>query len=94
MQGELRESQTTPVHEGRSKGKEKEKEREVVFSNVEELDGSPSTKSSESELRAPSRIGSAVIATDPAMEVDKAETIPMKPVVRFLHCHFGYEELI
>ena len=29
----------------------------------------------------PSRVGSAVIAIDPAMEVDKAETIPVKPVV-------------
>ena len=37
MQGELRDSQTTPVPEG--------KERETVdFSDVEELDGLPSTK--------------------------------------------------
>ena len=50
MQGELRESQTTPVPEGRNKGKGKE--REVVqFSDVEELDGPLSTKRSESEPR-------------------------------------------
>ena len=49
MQGELQESQTTPVPEGRRK--EKGKEREVVFSDVEELDGPPSTKSSESKPR-------------------------------------------
>ena len=50
MQSELRESQTTPVPEG--SGKEKGKEREVVsFSDVEELDGPPSTKSSESKPR-------------------------------------------
>ena len=30
----------------------------------------------------PLRVGSAVIATDPVMEVDKAELIPMKQVVR------------
>ena len=49
MQGELRESQTTPVPERRGKGKGKE--REVVFSDVEELDGPLSTKSSESKPR-------------------------------------------
>ena len=49
MQGELRESQTTPVPEGRNKGKGKE--REVAFSDVEELDGLPSTKSLESKPR-------------------------------------------
>ena len=49
MQGELRESQTTPVPEGRGKGKGKE--REVVFLDVEELDGPPSTKNSESNPR-------------------------------------------
>ena len=49
MQGELRESQTTPVPESRGKGKGKE--REVVFSNMEELDGLPNTKSSESKPR-------------------------------------------
>ena len=41
----------------------------------------------------PSRVGSAVIAVDQAMEVDKAESIPVKPVV----CVFVvdcYEELI
>ena len=49
MQGELRESQTTPVSDDRSKGKGKE--REVIFSDVEELDGPPSTKSLESKPR-------------------------------------------
>ena len=35
----------------------------------------------------PSRVGSAIIATDLAMEVDKAESIPVKPVVCvFLIC--------
>ena len=34
----------------------------------------------------PSRVGSAVIATDPAMEVDKAETILIKQVVRLASC--------
>ena len=34
----------------------------------------------------PSEVGSAVIAIDPAMEVDKAETIPIKRVVRFACC--------
>ena len=41
----------------------------------------------------PSRVGSAVIVVDQAMEVDKAKTIPVKQVV----CVFvveGYEELI
>ena len=50
MQGELQDSQTTPVPEGR-KDKGKGKEREVVFSDVEELDGPPSTKGSESKPR-------------------------------------------
>ena len=50
MQGELWDSQTTPVPEGR-KDKGKGKEREVVFSDVEELDGPLSTKSSESKPR-------------------------------------------
>ena len=49
MQGELRDSQTTPVPEGRRK--DKGKEREVVFSDVEELDGPPSTKNSKSNPR-------------------------------------------
>ena len=49
MQGELQESQTTPVPEGRGKGKGKE--RGVVFSDVEELDGPPSMKNSESKPR-------------------------------------------
>ena len=47
MQGELQESQTTPVPESRGKGKGKE--REVVFSDVEEVDGPLSTKGSESK---------------------------------------------
>ena len=51
MQGELRDSQTTPVPERRAKDKGKEREREVVFSDVEELDGPPSTKNSESSPR-------------------------------------------
>ena len=41
----------------------------------------------------PSRVGSAVIAVDQAMEVDKAETIPVKPVVHVLVIS-SYEELI
>ena len=50
MLGEFRESQSTPVQEKRDKGKGKE--REVVdFLDVEELDGPPSTKSSESKPR-------------------------------------------
>ena len=49
MQGELRESQTTLVPEKRGKGKGKE--REVVFLDVEEVDGLPSIKSSESKPR-------------------------------------------
>ena len=48
MLGELRESQSTPVQEKMDKGKGKE--REVVdSSDVEELDGPPSTKGSESK---------------------------------------------
>ena len=49
MQGELRESQTTPVPSGKGKGKGQE--REVVNLDIEELDGPPSTKSSESKPR-------------------------------------------
>ena len=41
----------------------------------------------------PSQVGSAVIAVDQAMEVDKAETIPVKQVVCFLVVDC-YEELI
>ena len=41
----------------------------------------------------PSRTGSAVIAVDQAMEVDKAETIPVKQVVCVLVL-IVYEELI
>ena len=48
MQGELRETQTTLVPNGKGKGKEKEA---VVFLDVEELDGPPSTKSSKSGPR-------------------------------------------
>ena len=49
MQGELWESQTTPVPEGRKK--DKGKKRELVFSDVEEVDGPLSTKSLESQPR-------------------------------------------
>ena len=49
MLGELWESQSTPIQERKDKGKGKE--REVVFLDVEELDGPPSTKSSESKPR-------------------------------------------
>ena len=49
MLGEWRESQSTPVQEKKDKGKGKE--REVDFSDIEELDGPPSTKSSESKPR-------------------------------------------
>ena len=48
MQGELRETQTTPVPSGKDKGKEREV---VVSSDVEELDGPPSTKSLKSGPR-------------------------------------------
>ena len=41
----------------------------------------------------PSRVGSAVIAVDQAMEVDKAESIPVKQVVCVLVVAC-YEELI
>ena len=41
----------------------------------------------------PSRVGSTVIAVDQAMEVDKAESIPVKQVVRVLVID-DYEELI
>ena len=41
----------------------------------------------------PSEVGSAVIAVDQAMEVDKAKTIPVKPVVCVLVVGC-YEELI
>ena len=51
MLGELRELQSTPRPEGREE-KRKGKEREVVvFSDIEELDGPPSTKGSESKSR-------------------------------------------
>ena len=48
MQGELRETQTTPVPNGKGTGKEREV---VVFLDVEELDGPPSTKSLKSSPR-------------------------------------------
>ena len=54
---------------------------------MEELDGPPSP------VDPPSRVGSAVIAVDQAMEVDRAESIPMNQVV----CVFVvncYEECI
>ena len=41
----------------------------------------------------PSRVGSAVITVDQAMEVDKAKTIPAKQVVHVLVIDC-YEELI
>ena len=50
MLGELRESQSTPVQERKDEGKGKERE-EVTFSDVEELDGPPSTKDSKSDPR-------------------------------------------
>ena len=50
MQGELWDSQTTPVPESR-RDKGKGKEREVVFSDVEELDGPLSVKGLESKPR-------------------------------------------
>ena len=49
MLGEWRESQSTPVQEKKDKGKGKE--REVDFPDIEELDGPPSTKSSELKPR-------------------------------------------
>ena len=50
MLGEWRESQSTPVQEKKDKGKGKE--REVVdFSDIEELDGPPSSKGSEPKPR-------------------------------------------
>ena len=49
MLGEWRESQSTPVQKEK---KDKGKEREVVnFLDIEELDGPPSTKSSELKPR-------------------------------------------
>ena len=49
MLGEWRESQLTPVQEKKNKGKGKE--REVDFSDIEELDGPPSFKGSEPKPR-------------------------------------------
>ena len=49
MLGEWRESQSTPVQEKKDKGKGKE--REVDISDVEELDGPPSSKNLESKPR-------------------------------------------
>ena len=49
MLGEFREFQSTLVQEKKDKGKGKE--REIDFSDVEELDGPPSTKSLESKPR-------------------------------------------
>ena len=48
MLGELRESRSTPVQERMDKGKGKEREV-VAFSDIEELDGPPSTKNSKSD---------------------------------------------
>ena len=50
MLGELRESQSTPVQGRKDKGKGKEREV-VVFSDIMELDGLPSTKESEFKPR-------------------------------------------
>ena len=47
MLGEWRESQSTPVQGKKDKGKE----REIDFSDIEELDGPPSSKDSESKPR-------------------------------------------
>ena len=49
MLGEWRESQSTPIQGRKDKGKGKEKE--IDFSDIEELDGPLSTKSSESKPR-------------------------------------------
>ena len=49
MLGEWRESQSTPVQEKKDKGKGKA--REVDFSDIEELDGPPSSKDSEPKPR-------------------------------------------
>ena len=48
MLGEWRESQSTPVQK---KDNGKGKEREVNFLDIEELDGPPSSKGSESKPR-------------------------------------------
>ena len=49
MLGEWRESQSTPVQERKDKGKGREKE--VVDSDIEEVDGPPSSKDSGSKPR-------------------------------------------
>ena len=49
MLGEWRDSQSTPVQGRKDKGKGKE--REVVDSDIEELDGPLSSKESESKPR-------------------------------------------
>ena len=49
MLGEWRESQSTPFQEKKDKGKGRE--REVDFSDIEELDGPPSPKGSEFKPR-------------------------------------------
>ena len=49
MLGEWRESQSTPIQGKKDKGKGKE--REVDFSDIEELDGPPSSEGSESKPR-------------------------------------------
>ena len=48
MQGELQETQKTPVPDRKGKGKEREV---AVFSDVEELDGLLSTKGLKSDPR-------------------------------------------
>ena len=50
MLGDFRESLSTPVQERGDKGKGKEREA-IDFSDIEELDGPPSTKSLESKPR-------------------------------------------
>ena len=50
MLGEWRESQSTPVQGRKDKGKGKEREV-VVFSDVDELDGPPSTEDLEPKPR-------------------------------------------
>ena len=49
MLGEWRESQSTPVQGKKDKGKGKEKA--IDFSDIEELDGPPSSKDSEPKSR-------------------------------------------
>ena len=50
MLGEWRESQSTPIQEEK-KDKGKGKEREIDFSDIEELDGPPSSRDLEPKPR-------------------------------------------